>query len=55
MHHPQVMKYPIVNDCLKMKIYGHTEPKLVTKCLLQVSVREIHNNLVSATIYGVLK
>ena len=30
-----------------MKIDGYTEPQLVTKTLLQVSVRELHNNLVS--------
>ena len=38
-----------------MKIDGHTEPQLVRKLLLQVSVRELHNNLVSVTIYGGLK
>ena len=26
MHHPQVVQSPIVNDCLKVKIDGHTEP-----------------------------
>ena len=26
MHHPQVTQSPIVNDCLKVKIDGHTEP-----------------------------
>ena len=55
MHHPQVVQSPIVNDCLKVKIDGHTERKLVTKLLLQVSVRELHNNLVSTTIDGGLK
>ena len=34
---------------------GHTEPQLVPKLLLQVSVRELHNNLVSDTDYGGLK
>ena len=38
-----------------MKIDGHTEPQLVPKLLLQVSVREIHNNLVIATKDGGLK
>ena len=52
MHHPQVVQSPIVNDCLKVKIDGHTKPQLVPKLLLQVSVREINNNLVRATIYG---
>ena len=35
-----------------MKIDGNTEPQLVTKLLLQVSVRELHNNIVSATKDG---
>ena len=55
MHHPQVVQSPIVNDCLKVKIDGHTEPQLVPKLLLQVSVRELHNNLVSDTEDGGLK
>ena len=55
MHHPQVAKSLIANDCLKGKIDGYTEPQLVPKRLLQVSVRKFHNNLVSATIYGGLK
>ena len=55
MHHPQVIQSPIVNDFLKVKIDGHTEPQLVPKLLLQVSVRELNKNLVSATIYGGLK
>ena len=55
MHHPQVILSHIVNDCLKVKINGLTEPQLVTTLLLQVSVRELHNSLVSATIYGGLK
>ena len=55
MHHPQVVQSPIVNDCLKVKFHGYTEPQLLPKLLLQVSVREIHNNLVSATKDGGLK
>ena len=35
-----------------MKIYDHTKPQLVPKLLLQVSIRELHNNLGSDTIYG---
>ena len=50
IHHPQVVQLPIVNDCLKVKIDGHAEPQLVTKMLLQVSVRELHNKLVISTI-----
>ena len=49
MHHPQVVQSPLVNDCLKVKLDVHTEPQLVPKFLLQVSVRELHNKLVSAT------
>ena len=40
---------------MKAKIDGHTETQLVPKLLLQVSVREPHKNLVSATIDGVIK
>ena len=49
------MESPIANDCLKMKIDGYTETKLVPKLLLGVSVRELRNNLVSAKKYGGLK
>ena len=55
MHYPQVVQSPIFNDCLKVKIDSHTEPQLFPKHLLRVSVREFHNNLVSATIDGGLK
>ena len=55
MHHPQFFQSPIVNNCLKVEIDGHTEPQLVPKMLLQVSVREFHINIFSATIYGGLK
>ena len=46
MHHPQVVQSPIANDCLKAKVDGHTEPQLVPKLLLQVSVRDLNKNLV---------
>ena len=49
MYHPQVVQSPIFNYGPKINIYGHTEPKLVPKLLLQVSVRELHNILVSET------
>ena len=52
MHHPQVVQSPIANDCLKVKIDGYTEPQLVPKLLFQVSIRELHKNLVSATKDG---
>ena len=55
MHHPQVVQSPIANDCLKVKIDGYTEPQLVPKLLLHVSVRELYNKLVRNTIYGGLK
>ena len=49
MHHTQVVQSTIVNNFLKVKIDGHTEPQLVTRLLLQVFVRELHNSLVSDT------
>ena len=49
------MKSKIENDCLKVKINGHTEPQLFPKLLLQLSIREIYNSIVSATKDGVLK
>ena len=55
MYHPQVVQSPIVNDCLKVKIDSHTETQLVPKLFLHVSVRELHNNLVSYTKDGGLK
>ena len=55
MHNPQVVQSPIANDCLKVKIYGYTEPQLVPKFLSYVSVREIHNNLVRAIKDGGIK
>ena len=45
--HPQVVQSPISNDCLKFMLDDQTEPQLVPKLLLQVSVREIHNSLLS--------
>ena len=55
MHHPQVVKSPIFNDRLNVRIDGHTEPQLVPKLLLQVSIRELHNNLVIDTDNGGIK
>ena len=55
MHHPQVVQSLIVNNCLKVKSDGHTEPQLVPKLLLYISVRELYNNIVSSTIDGGLK
>ena len=47
IHHPQGVQSPIFNDCQKVNIDGHTEPQLVPKLLLQVSVIELHKKLVS--------
>ena len=41
------MQYPIANDCLKESIDDHSETKLVTKLLLQVSVSKLHNSIAS--------
>ena len=53
--HPQVVQSPISNDCLKVVLDDQTEPQLVTKLLVQVSVREIHNSLVCDPNDGGLK
>ena len=49
------MQSPIANDCLEVKIDGYTEPQLVPKFLLQVSIRELHNSLVTNRKDGGLK
>ena len=43
--HPQVVQSPISNDNLKVMFDDHTETQLVPRFLLQVSVRELHNDL----------
>ena len=53
--HPQVVQSPISNDCLKVVLDDQTAPQLVSKLLLQVSVRELHNSLVSDPNDGGLK
>ena len=45
--HPQVVQSPISDDCLKVMLDDQTEPQLLSKFLLQVSVIEQHNSLVS--------
>ena len=55
MNNPQVVTSLIFNDCLKVNIDGHTELQLVPKHLLQLSIRELHNSLVSDLVYGRLK
>ena len=53
--HPQFFQLQISNDCLKVMLYDQTGPQLVPELLLQVSVRELHNSLVSDPNYGGLK
>ena len=53
--HPQVVQSPISNDRIKVVLDDQTEPELVPKLLLQVSIRELHNRLVSDTIDSGLK
>ena len=53
--HPQLVQSPISSYCLKVLLDDQTEPQLVPQILLQVSVRELHNSLLSDTNYGGLK
>ena len=53
--HPQVVQSKISNDRLKVVLDDRTELKLVPKLLLQVSIIELHNNLVSDPNDGGLK
>ena len=55
MHYPQVVQSPILNNFLKVDIDGHTEPQPVPELLLQVSIQELHNRLVSEPTDGGLK
>ena len=55
MRHPQVVQSPISNYCLKLNSDVHTEPQLVPKFLLKLSVQELHNRLVGNTIDDGLK
>ena len=55
MNHLQVLQSPILNDCLKVNTDCHTRPQMVPKLLLQVSVQELHNSLVSELVDGGLK
>ena len=54
-HHPQVVQSPISNDCIKVMFDDQIEPQLVPKLLLQLSVRELNNILVSYTNDGGIK
>ena len=53
--HTQVVQSPISNDCLKVVLDDQSERQLVPKLLLQVSVRELHNSLVSDPNGGGIK
>ena len=53
--HLKVVQSPISNYFLKVMLDDHTEPQLVPKLLLGVSVRELHNSLVSDPNDGGLK
>ena len=53
--HPQVVQSPISNDCIKVMFDYQKEPQLVPILLLQVSVRELHNILLSDPNYVGLK
>ena len=57
MYHKSSQNFqsPISNDCIKVMLDYHTESQLVPKLLLQVSVRELHNSLVSDPNDGGLK
>ena len=52
--HPQVVQSPIYNNSPKIILDDQSEPQLVPKLLLQVSVIELNNILVSDTNDGVL-
>ena len=50
-----IFQSPISNDCLKVIFDDQTESQLLTKLLLQVTARELHNSLVSDPIDSGLK
>ena len=52
---PQVVQQPTHNDCLKVIFDYQTEPQLVPKLSLHVSVRELNNSLVIDPNDGGLK
>ena len=56
MHiHHRLCSLQFSNDFLKVSIGGHSETQLVPKLLLQVSVWELHNSMVSTSEEGGLK
>ena len=50
-----IFQSPISNDCIKVIFDDQIEPQLVPKLLLQVSIRELHNTLVSDPNDGGIK
>ena len=54
LHHPQVVKQPTANYHLKVSVDDQTE-KVIPKLLLQVSVREINNRMVTTPAEGGIK
>ena len=55
LQHLQVVRSPLANDCLKLSIDGQSGTQLFPKLLLQVSVRELHNIMVSLPEEGGMK
>ena len=55
MNYPKVLRSPIFKYCLKVNIDGHTKPPNFPQLLLQVSVQELHNSLVSDPVDSGLK
>ena len=53
--HTQVLQSPISNDFLKVMFDDQTEPQLFPILILRVSVRELHNSLVSDPNNGGVK
>ena len=53
--HQQVVQSPFSNYCLKVMFDDQTEPQLVRKLLFQLSIRELHNSLVSDHNNGGIK
>ena len=51
----KLWNHQFLNYCLRVKIDGHTKPQFFPKFLMQVSIRETHNRLVSDPNYGGLK
>ena len=46
INHPHVIVSPITNECLNINITGKNENKSVKNLLLQISVVDLHNNMV---------